>query len=245
MVKTSYSALHTFQTCPLRYKAQYIDKIPFPQSVEAFLGVALHTSFEYMLKPGTPLPSEEDVWKHFLSLWTANKGIDHERDEKHVKDARAMIQAFYASNKDLKDAVYEVESYFSLRINNHEITGYIDRIDKISDSEEYEIIDYKTGRFVQDDIDMVQNLQLGIYTLAFLERSPMFPPDRIVTSIYNNRLNTKMSYVSTKDDLAKVEGLVIDTIHEIEKSVRSGVFGVQRNRFCTGCVLKNTCPAWK
>lgn len=245
MVKTSYSALNTYRMCPLRYKAQYIDKLPFPQSVEAFLGVALHSSFEYMLKPGTLLPSEEMVWDYFLSLWSENKLIDHERDEKHIKDARKIISAFYSSNKDMKDIVYEVETYFTLRIQDHEITGYIDRIDKISQLEQFEIIDYKTGRYVQEDIDITKNLQLGIYTLAFLERSPMFPPEKIITSIYNNRANKKISYEPSKDDLIKVEEVVLNTITEIERSIETGVFGVERNRFCDGCVLKKVCPAWK
>jgi RecB family exonuclease len=237
--------------CPLRYKAQYIDKIYFPHSIETFVGVVVHSALEYMFKDSSCVPSIREVMQRFEDMWQKKFTNDNHLHAHHHDEAVEMIRQFYETNTSLHTQVFEVEMHFSLMLSDssqeetHSIHGYIDRIDKISNSEEYEIIDYKTGRFVLDEIDVTKDMQLGIYALALRGQFPLFPPEKIVTSIYAVRQNKKISHEPTDEDLEALKREVLKTIHAITKATQNNYFRAIKNRHCEGCPLYEACPAWR
>ncbi len=59
----SFSALGTFETCPMQYKSKYIDKTYVePPQDHLIHGIRVHKAMEDRVKDGTPLP--EDLADH-------------------------------------------------------------------------------------------------------------------------------------------------------------------------------------
>ncbi|MEK7646921.1 MAG: PD-(D/E)XK nuclease family protein [Patescibacteria group bacterium] len=64
-MRTSYSALDTYKTCPLKYKYQNIDKIKAPKNKEAVFGTVVHEALKFMFEK-TPLYPTLDEVVNFL-----------------------------------------------------------------------------------------------------------------------------------------------------------------------------------
>ena len=64
-MKTSYSALETFKTCPLKYKYQEIDKIKGPKRIEAVFGTLIHSALKYMFERNPLYPTEDEIIDFF------------------------------------------------------------------------------------------------------------------------------------------------------------------------------------
>jgi hypothetical protein len=217
--------------------------MPMPFSIKAFLGTCLHSTFEHIMSPTHDVPSLHSVQESFLLMWNKCRQIDHESDEVYVTDALKMIKSFYDTNKGLRDYVFAVEKHFVLPMENHEIVGYIDRIDKTPNAEHYEIIDYKTGDTRYEKESMSRNLQLGIYALALMADSPLLPPERVVVSIDMTKYQEKISYEPSMSDLRQVQDDVLSTIHDIEHAQETGVYAMCHRDTCDVCSAKNSAKA--
>jgi RecB family exonuclease len=92
------------------------------------------------------------------------------RSEKEAEDAyeRAenMLRRYYAQNDPRRHRVVALESKFSEARSSDGllITGRVDRID--IDEGQYVIVDYKTGRFGEDQFKLDESLPLTLYAIA-------------------------------------------------------------------------------
>lgn len=101
--RTSYSALTTFEECPLSYKLGYLDKIVTPSGAAADRGTRLHLACERYLKgeiPHEKLPIDFFSVKQFL-MEAKEKGakaeevwlVDHSWNYQEVEDADTRFKA--------------------------------------------------------------------------------------------------------------------------------------------------------
>ncbi|MFH2035515.1 MAG: PD-(D/E)XK nuclease family protein, partial [Candidatus Zixiibacteriota bacterium] len=86
MPKTySYSQINGFETCPRKYKFQYIEKaeVAKPVSVELFLGSSIHKALEniYQLKIDGITAKLENLLKDYHEYWDGP-------DREHIKVTR-------------------------------------------------------------------------------------------------------------------------------------------------------------
>jgi len=68
-MRTSYSALDTYRTCPLKYKYQNLDKIPAPKRIEAVFGSLVHSALKFMFERGPLYPTLDEVIDFFTDKW--------------------------------------------------------------------------------------------------------------------------------------------------------------------------------
>ena len=66
---TSYSALDTYKTCPLKYKYQEIDKRKTPKRVEAIFGTVVHSALKYMFLRDPLYPALDEVIDFYTRKW--------------------------------------------------------------------------------------------------------------------------------------------------------------------------------
>src|SRR3989338_6688079 len=95
-MKTSYSALNTYKTCPLKYKYRKKDGIREPKSIEAVFGTLVHSALKFMFERNPLYPTLDEV----ISFYTEHF---HEKSEK-----------IEWTNPDKKDA--EEKMYFEAGI---------------------------------------------------------------------------------------------------------------------------------
>ncbi len=244
-MRISYSALDTYQTCPLKYKFQEIDRIKTPKSKEAVFGSVLHATMKFIHTPGILSPTLEQALDYFSKNWNSEIFADEFEERAAFSQGVAIIQDYYKKNEIAKFNIVDLESRFNIEIGDaketHIVAGIIDRIDKTDDG--YEIIDYKTTKKMPSQEKVDNDIQLSIYLHAFLARYPkeMENLDKIKVSLYYLKHGVKLSSTRTLKQLKQSEQLFLDTI----KIIESGKFEPIISPLCDWCGYQNRCPMWK
>ena len=255
-MNTSYSALDTFLTCPLKYKYSQIDRIRTPKSKEQFFGTLIHNTLKVVHTPGILSPTPEQALDFFAKNWNAEVFTDEFEERAAFSQGVAMIQDYYKKNDPAKINIIDLESRFQIEMGpvkssgaldhgvkseNHIITGIIDRIDKTEDG--YEIIDYKTTRKLPSQEKVDNDLQLSIYLSAFLKRYPKENEnlDKIKVSLYYLKHGVKLSSQRSLEQVRQSEEFMLDLINQVGKSK----FEPTLSGLCDWCGYQNLCPMWK
>lgn len=240
-MRISYSALDTFQTCPLKYKYQNIDKLKEPKSKEAVFGTLVHSTLNFIHTPSLLPPNVEQALDYFSKNWNSEIYEDELEERAAFSLGVSMIQKYYEKNNPSDANVVDLESRFQIELEDHLLSGIIDRIDKTNEG--YEIIDYKTTKKMPSQEKVDNDLQLSVYLNAFLKRYPKEAEnlDKITVSLYYLKHGVKLSSTRTKEQLEKTNKLFLDIIAEIEKSS----FPANVNPLCDWCGFQNICPAWR
>ena len=246
-MNTSYSALNTFQTCPLKYKYQEIDRIKTGKSPEAVFGTLIHATMKFIHSGSFLLPSEKDALNHFSTNWNADIFENEVQERMAFAMGIKIIQDYYRKNDPSQTKIVDLESRFTVPIEDkesketHMITGFIDRIDKTDDG--YEIMDYKTARKLPAQDSVEDNLQLLIYLLAFIKRYPDQEENisNIKLSLYFLKHGVKLSTVKTKEQIEAEKEKILETIRAIGKSD----FPAVSSPLCDWCEYQRLCPMWK
>ncbi len=245
-MRISYSALSTYQTCPLKYKYQNVDHIKEPKSKEAVFGTLVHSVMQYVHSPALIQPSLEDALDFFSQNWNEEVWADELEERAAFSQGVKIIQDYYAKNDPADFTIVDLESRFAIEIGDertgqHIIAGVIDRIDKTADG--YEIIDYKTSKKMPSQETVDTNLQLSIYLKAFLARYPKERAnlDDITVSLYFLKHGAKLSAKRTEEQLAELDRIFLDVIASIE----AGKFDPVLSPLCDWCGYQRICPLWK
>ncbi|PJA86510.1 MAG: hypothetical protein CO141_04410 [Candidatus Moranbacteria bacterium CG_4_9_14_3_um_filter_42_9] len=244
-MRISYSALDTYQSCPLKYKFQEIDRIKVPKSKEAVFGSTIHSTMKFIHAPGILSPTLDQAMEHFANSW--NPAVFDSEDEERAAFTQGikMIQEYYQKNNPANFNVVDLETRFQIEIgkdeDKHIVSGIIDRIDKTEDG--YEIIDYKTTKKMPSQEKVDNDLQLSVYLNAFLSRYPKEAEnlDKIKVSLYYLKHGVKLSSTRTLDHLGQSKQLFLDTI----KIIESGKFEPVVSPLCAWCGYQNRCPMWR
>jgi RecB family exonuclease len=240
-MRISYSALNTYKTCPFKYKLQNIDRIREPKSKEAVFGTLIHSTLNFAHTPGILSPTLEQAMEHFSTNWNGNV-FDTELEERAAfSQGVDMIRRYYDDNDVSKTNIVALESHFQIPLENHVVSGIIDRIDRTEDG--YEIIDYKTAKKMPSQEMIDNDLQLSIYLKAFLNRYPEEEKNlnKIKVSLYFVKHGAKLSSTRTKEQLNQVEKEFLEVISKIEESKFDPVV----NPLCDWCGYQKHCPMWR
>lgn len=245
-MRISYSSVGTYQTCPLKYKYQHIDRIPEPKSKEAVFGTLIHAVLKYIHTPALLSPSLDQALDYYAKGWNSEVYEDELEERAAFTQGVNIIRNYLEHIRPADYTIVDLESRFAIEIGSveagqHVISGIIDRIDKTADG--YEIIDYKTARKMpsQDKVD--HDLQLSIYLKAFLARYPKEWErlDKITVSLYYLKHGVKLSSTRTKEQLEQVDTLVLDVIKAIEEAKFEPIL----TPLCDWCGYQKICPLWK
>jgi RecB family exonuclease len=247
-MNTSFSALDTFKTCPLKYKYQQIDKIRTPKGPEAVFGTLVHSTMKFIHDGNFLLPTQKQALEFFSKNWNPEVFEDEIQERSAFAQGIKIVQDYYKKNDANKTQIVDLESRFTIEIKDEEkkdeshlVSGFIDRIDKTEDG--FEIIDYKTSRKLPAQKMIDENLQLLIYLLAFLKRYPDLEktPDKVKLSLYFLKHGTKLSSTKNESQIDEGRQAILDIIKEIEKSD----FGPRVSPLCDWCGYQENCPMWK
>lgn len=245
-MRLSYTAVDTYQSCPLKYKFREIDRISEPKSKEAIFGTLIHAVLKYVHTPATLAPTLDQALDYFSKGWNSEVYENELEERAAFTQGVKIIQNYFEKNNPADYTIVDLESRFAIELGNEEIgkhivSGVIDRIDKTKDG--YEIIDYKTARKMpsQDKVD--HDLQLSIYLKAFLKRYPAEAArlDTITVSLYYLKHGVKLSSTRTREQLEVVEKNILDVIAAIEEKK----FDPLLSPLCDWCGYQKICPLWK
>jgi DNA helicase II / ATP-dependent DNA helicase PcrA len=166
-LRLSFSRINTFQTCPLRYKFQYVYRLAEPLSHQLSFGQSVHNTlntFYQEIKQGRQ-PSLERLNELLEKHWIPIGYTSPAHHEARKKRGQEILGNFFKTNSEAWVIPEYLERPFTLKVpSGLSVSGRIDRIDRLSDGT-LEIIDYKTGK-LKDQKHADKDLQLSIYALA-------------------------------------------------------------------------------
>ncbi len=242
-MRISYSGLDTFSTCPAKYKFQYIDKIKTPKSKEAVFGTLVHDCLKMFHEPSLPVPlSEEELLKYFTNKWNPDVYQDKQEEAFSFHQGIDILKKYYLQNQNEKFNIINLEAPFQIPISDHQITGRIDRIDKLDDGT-FEIIDYKTSKKMPGQENVDNNFQLAIYYLGIINRWPNIQKENkpVKLSLYFLRHGEKLSVSKDKEGIKETQDKILDLTNQIDKSN----FEPISNPLCDWCSFQPYCPLYK
>lgn len=235
-MKISYSALKSYEQCPLQYKFSYIDRLPRKDSIHLYFGNQIHDALDFMLKDSRQVKPLDGILKYFSRGWEIGK-FKEIKDEEYIKRGSYILTRFHAKFNPRSQTVLETEQYFSAPLEHHEITGLIDRLDRLPDGS-LEIIDYKTGK-IHSQQDITKNLQLTFYHHAIQTR---FPEEKqIKLSLHFLEAGQKFSSSRDSDAVAALA----HEINSVADEIQIGSYQPKPNRLCPWCDYTEICPAYR
>jgi putative RecB family exonuclease len=216
--------------------------------IEAFTGTMVHQALQHLYEraeEGEVLGAEE-LQSHFLSLWKENydpskvkiikKGSDC---SEHCTRGRVALMAYHRRHHPFdrgRTVGLEQEIGFPLRgSRDHRFTGFIDRLTSLGDGA-YEVVDYKTGKWLPTPGDLKRDRQLALYELGVRQN---FPAAKTVKLVWHYLAYDK-ELVSTRtaEELEDLEREVCSLVERIEAAED---FPARRGPLCRWCEYSEMC----
>ncbi|MCJ7652108.1 MAG: PD-(D/E)XK nuclease family protein [Actinobacteria bacterium] len=236
-MKISYSAVSSYQNCPLQYKFQYVDKIPSLPSPALSFGQSVHEALRwfYDIPTGDPHPLEEFL-DYLEECWSGEGYSSNEEEARYFLQARSALELFYRNLGDFRIPA-ALERRFVVDLGFCYLSGVIDRLDKDPEGG-FEIIDYKTNRRLPPAKKLHEDLQLPIYHIA-VEKIWEVSPEKV--TFHYLLLNHRHSMTITPE---RVEGALGD-IKRVIECIENEAFDPRKNPLCPWCDYIGICPAWE
>lgn len=253
MATFSHSRLSSYETCPLRYKFAYIDrvKVEAEDTVETFLGSMAHEALEKLYRnlQFERLLSVDEVLSFFNREWEKNWNetiiiVNKEYTaENYRKMGERYLKDYYKRHKPFdKGKILGLETTNTLPLDKEGKYGFYIRIDRLMDIGEgvYEVHDYKTNMSLPKQEDLDKDRQLAMYSLWVREQFQDFKKVRLVWHFL--AFDKEMESFRTKKQLEDLRESVLEEIQEIEATEE---FPANVTRLCFWCLYRGMCPEWK
>jgi putative RecB family exonuclease len=248
----SASQITLYILCSLKYKFQYIDKIPRPfKSSGLAFGSVMHSAIEWLHKQrikGRQVLLEK-LHKIFESDWFAQKvdtKIQFKEDEDEVKlllAGKEMLGLYF--NSPSNEIVSAEVPFHDLPLINPStgeeleipLEGFIDLIEK-GDI----VTEFKTSARSMDPESLNDHLQLSVYGYAY---RTLFGREPKVLKIINfvKTKTPKMVPIETSREKRDYERL-FNIAKQVLLGTEAGVFFPRTSFMCKDCEYEDLCRKW-
>ncbi len=237
-MKLSYSAISTYELCPAKYRFQYEDRLPTSTSPALSFGDSLHrTLHRFHDRPVPVAPSLNELQEMLQSEWVSDGYRDSSEEETYLRHARQVLSEYHKDNAADFRIPAALEFRFTIEVEGAQISGVIDRMDRIPGGG-YEIIDYKTSRRLPPKQQVDRDLQLSVYHLAAREIWGI-EPERL--TLYYLLPGERMSTVRTAQDSDELRR----RIATVAERIAAGKFEPRQNPLCDWCDFQARCPLFR
>ncbi len=236
-MRVSYSAMDTFERCPLQYKFKYIDKISVPKRPELFFGGLIHKIVQEALKKDPAMPALEELLRMLEENWEAEVFDSKQNSDAYLSVGKNMIRNFYADHKPGLTNIVAIEKRFLIPLSDkHSLSGAIDRVDQLPFGP-FEIIDYKTNHKLPTANELAKPKQLAIYDFATRECWP--DAKDVKLTYYFLKHNKKIPVPMENIDSKTIKEDIIKIADDIEKTKE---FAPKVGSTCDWCDFQERCP---
>ena len=247
----SVSQVNAYLACSLKYRFQYVDKIPRPWRVAAMaFGSSVHAAVEWFHNErlADRTPEIEAVVQVFDADWYAQNTEPLVFSEKESKDSlaekgRAMLQLYVGSCNGTKPVA--IEQFFEVDLADPETGEVLDVrlrgvIDLVEEGET--LVDLKTAGRTLEAGGLERHLQLSTYALAHLLLHGSIPKLRL-----DMLLKTAKPRLERHETTRSIEdlGWTARLIHEVAAAIATEHFFPNPSWRCTECEYFAHCQQWR
>lgn len=247
----SHSRLSTFETCPLKYKLSYLDRIRREEEgIEAFLGQRFHEAMEKLYRELVfRVMTLKELLTYYEERWNEeyHDEIVINREERTAEDYRKVgrkcIEDYYARYHPFDQGrVLGIEKRVVVDLagdGKYLLQGYIDRIAQDEDGT-YEIHDYKTSGHLPEQKRLDADRQLALYQIGVEGMWNDVEKTRLVWHYVV--FDKEMSSTRTEEQLDALRKETIALIDTIESTKE---FPPHESALCDWCPYWDRCPKKK
>lgn len=226
----NYSKIRTYRCCPFLFKLKYVESKREGLIAATSFGVSMHRTLEeYHARSNNP----DELEKYFNRNWLGGGYTSaSEQMEYYLKGLRCL-EDYAKEERERKSKVLATEREFIFEHKGWTFRGKIDRIDQLPDGS-FEVIDYKTDAQIEEDFNLKNSLQLGIYSLGARRAWNMQKGKAVILFVsLSKRVEADFDSFSEEEIL----NAFIETGEKIERQLF-----IPDTSFCPLCLMKNKCP---
>lgn len=251
----SYSAIRTFQGCPLRYRFRYIDGLPEDcVSSSLVFGSAIHAAMEFFFSQqlaGGEEPGIDELLDVFQQSWRDRSeqklrfGKTETADSLHQLADR-MLAAFLDSDltKQEGDVIgVEEELRGELAPGLPDLLGRVDLILESDDS--VIVLDFKTSRSPWSDHQAADQCEQLLLYSDLVRRIVPGKQIRLQFAVITKAKSPKVQLLETTFNESKLDRTK-RVVENVWSAIESGHFYPSPSPMqCPGCGYRNHCAAWR
>lgn len=251
----SYSAMRTFQACPLKYRFRYIDGLPEScTSSSLVFGSAIHAAIETCFRAllaGEPLPDLDALMATYQQCWRANQTEQiqfgaSESVESLEQLARRMLAKFLASDVVQPEGrIIGIEE----ELRGELVPGVPDllgRVDLLLETDEHVIIqDFKTARSAWSPDQAEESAEQLLLYGDLVRRLVPGKALRLRFAVITKTKDPKLQILDTDFDAERLERTK-GVFKAVWSAVQAGHFYPSPSPMsCSGCGYRSHCTAWR
>lgn len=251
----SYSAVRTFQSCPLKYRYRYIDGLPEDCVSSALLfGSAIHAAVEFFFNQqlsGEDLPDVDTLLDVYQQSWRDRSGQEVRFGKTETADslhqlADRMLTAFLASDLTKQEGRIigvEEELRGALSPNLPDLLGRVDLLLETDDS--VIVQDFKTSRSAWNEYQAEdQSEQLLLYA-DLVRRLVPGKQVRLQFAVITKAKSPKVQLLEANFDQSKLDRTKL-VFENVWSAIQTGHFYPSPSPIqCPGCGYRKQCAAWQ
>jgi putative RecB family exonuclease len=248
----SISQVQAYLACPLKYRFQYVEKLPRPFHPAALaFGSSVHAALEWFHRERMEhrTPDLAAVLQLFDEDWQAQSRealvfADRESPASLVQKGRDMLRLYISEAAGAAMPV-AVEDPFEVSLKDPEtgepfevtLRGIVDLIE-----EDGTLVDLKTAGRSFDSLSLERHLQLSAYALAFLLQYGAIPPLRLDVLLKTTK--PRLDRLPTTRSLAELSWAA-QLIREVSEAIQTEHFFPNPSWRCGDCEYFAQCQGWR
>lgn len=240
----SPSKIGSWESCPRKFKYRYIDKIKTPRLDKDYftLGHIVHSLLEHSDKNTKEqiefIKHDRDIIRsEFYTKDMVKKCFGIYNKFKNTSLGETLL-SYKPLGKELSVALDKKLKPCDYNDKNALFRGYIDAVFGNEETDEIFIVDWKTGSDKSEGMYKQSPDQLLMYAAWYFNKMPV--DKLIITYVFVEHEDKKMTFNLTRDNIDKYNKLLINKILRIEKDK---VFDKTISRLCDDCEYKEHCDA--
>jgi putative RecB family exonuclease len=250
----SVSQITLYLTCSLKYRFQYIDRLPkLIQSASLAFGSAIHAALQWLHKEQKKgrTPPLDEILRVFEGDWEAQlRGGpkvtfgEHDAADTLLRKGKELLSEYY--HRHANGAVREAELRFQLPLVNPATGEVLDVplqgiIDLVGTDDT--LAEFKTSLKTWSADDIPDQLQLTAYAYAFETFYGRKPAGLRLVNLVRTK-QVKVEVFPAERGPQHTERL-FHLAREVRKAVTAGVFAPNRGCWmCKDCEYRADCEEW-
>lgn len=244
-LRLSPTRITTYLSCQIYYRYEYLDRIGryYHKALPGYaFGSTLHRVLQQFHKAdGVRHFTMEQLLQSARDLWQSAGYTSSDEENKYRNLAVEILSGYYRQElgQTRTRETFASEKQVSMEFAGFVLTGRVDRIVLYPDTNELEIVDYKSGRETVTSDDVRNALAMSTYQLLVRRTWPEY--NNVVATIYALRGNTSASVSLSDDELLTLESTVSNIGNEIISTEFQDLRPTFMPEMCPACDFYRVC----